>query len=115
MYLIAKLLLNSLYGKFGMHEDTFITQHAIVNDDELYGLIDDITITDTVFLNNNRNMISYIKDRDNSLGSNDIDLENLNTGMNISISLSAAITARIHMSQFKKPNNDYILLYILNK
>lgn len=48
MYLISKLLLNSLYGKFGMHEETFITRNAIVSDDELYEMIDHNTITDTI-------------------------------------------------------------------
>ena len=37
-------------------------------------------------------MRSYIRDSYNLLASNDIDLQDLNTGMNILISLSAAIT-----------------------
>jgi hypothetical protein len=35
MYLISKLLLNSLYGKFGMHIETFLTKNSIVDNSEL--------------------------------------------------------------------------------
>lgn len=35
MYLISKLLMNSLYGRFGMHEETFLTKNDIVNNKKL--------------------------------------------------------------------------------
>ncbi len=38
MYLIAKLLLNSLYGKFGMTDD--LANHVIINTDKLDEIID---------------------------------------------------------------------------
>jgi hypothetical protein len=38
MYLIAKLILNSLYGKFGMTDD--LANHVIVNTDKLDEIID---------------------------------------------------------------------------
>lgn len=38
MYIISKLLLNSLYGRFGM--DPVTTESIIINDDELYTFID---------------------------------------------------------------------------
>jgi hypothetical protein len=46
MYLIYTLLLNSLYGKFGMHQDPFLTQH--VSDEDLYGMKDFNLILDTL-------------------------------------------------------------------
>jgi hypothetical protein len=110
MYLISKLLLNTLYGKFGMHVDTYLTQHSIVNDEELYAMIDHNTITDTLPLSDNKQLISFISDNKKDINFN---INNLDHNMNISIGLSAAITAyaRIHMSQFKHPNNKYTLLY----
>jgi len=98
MYLISKLLLNSLYGKFGMHEETFLTQHAIVGDDELYEMIDHNNITDRLPLSDNKQLISFISDK-NSINSSDNKINNLNKNMNISIGLSAATTvyARIHI------------------
>lgn len=110
LYLISKLLLNSLYGKFGMHQDTFLTQHAIVTEDELYGMIDYNTITDTLPLSDNKQLISFISDKSKDI---DFKINNLHQNMNISIGLSAYITAyaRIHMSPFKKPYQNFKILY----
>lgn len=110
MYLISKLLLNTLYGKFGMHVDTYLTQHAIINDEELYSMIDNNIITDTLPLSDNKQLISFISYNKKDINFN---LNNLDHNMNISIGLSASITAyaRIHMSQFKRADNKYTLLY----
>lgn len=35
MYLISKLIMNSLYGRFGMHEETFLTKNDIVDNKKL--------------------------------------------------------------------------------
>ena len=110
MYLISKLLLNTLYGKFGMREEVFFTQHQIVSDDELFKMIDFNMILDTTPLHEDRQLISFISDKTKDI---DHKLNNLHQNLNISIGLSAAITAyaRIHMSQFKHSNCDFNILY----
>jgi DNA polymerase type B, organellar and viral len=110
MYLISKLLLNSLYGRFGMHIETFLTHNAVVNNDELYEMMEHNNIMDVLNLDEDINLITYIpKTKDD----NENSLFNDMTKFNISISLSAAITAyaRIHMSQFKSKYNSYDLYY----
>jgi hypothetical protein len=110
MYLISKLLMNSLYGRFGMHEETFLTKNDIVNNKELIEMMEDNNIFDIMDLGDDSYLITYIP---NNKDNDDDSLFNNMTHFNISISLSAAITAyaRIHMSQFKKSNNKYKLLY----
>lgn len=110
MYLISKLLLNTLYGKFGMREEVFFTQHQIVSDDELFKMIDFNMILDTTPLHEDRQLISFISDKARDI---DYKLNNLHHNLNISIGLSAAITAygRIHMSQFKQQDCKFDILY----
>jgi hypothetical protein len=110
MYLISKLLLNTLYGKFGMREEVFFTQHQIVSDDELFKMIDYNMILDTTPLHEDRQLISFISDKARDI---DYKLNNLHHNLNISIGLSAAITAygRIHMSQFKHSDGNFDILY----
>jgi len=110
MYLISKLLMYSLYGRFGMHEETFLTKNDIVNNKELIEMMEDNNILDIMNLGDDSYLITYIpNNKDNDYDS----LFNSMTYFKISISLSAAITAyaRIHMSQFKKSDNKYNLLY----
>jgi DNA polymerase elongation subunit (family B) len=100
---IAKILLNSLYGRFGM-DDNFnsieIIHKDFINDFENKFL--DL-ITDKVKLGEYF-MVFYDKVEDQII-------EDDNTIHNVSIAIAAAITAyaRIHMSQFK--NNPLINLY----
>lgn len=105
MYLISKLFINSLYGRFGMNE--ILNINNIINDEELYNYIDKYTINNIISLDNNKSLISYF---DNNIKSN-IMLSN-ETHSNISIGIASAITAysRIHMTQFKN-NSDYNLYY----
>jgi DNA polymerase family B len=93
MYLISKLLLNSLYGRFGMTPylidnnvmDNFLLEEFISNKE--------LKILDCIDLNNGKSLISF--DSNNNILS-------LESNANVSISIAAAITsyARIHMSQF---------------
>jgi hypothetical protein len=106
MYLISKLLMNSLYGRFGM--DYRLYEHIIINNDELYNLIDNYSINEVIELSNNKSLISYLDNKKIE----SINLDN-KSSFNISISVASAITAcsRIHMSQFKSINNEFNLYY----
>ena len=105
MYLISKLLLNSLYGRFGM--DYKLNKHNFIDNNELYNYIDNYTIENIIPLNNNLSLISYF---DNNKYKNI--LLSKDSKNNISISIASAISAyaRIHMSQFKN-NPNYELYY----
>lgn len=102
MYLIAKLLLNSLYGKFGMTDD--LATHKIININNLENFInskDRITITE---LSDDLILISYHE-------INDDKFINDYTDMNISVGVAAAIASysRIQMTKFK--NLSYNKMY----
>lgn len=105
MYLISKLLMNSLYGRFGMNEILFI--HEIINENDLNIYIDKYSINEIISLNNNKILISYfdINLKDNIMLNNE-------TYSNISIGIASAITAysRIHITHFKN-NPNYNLYY----
>ncbi|KAH7916880.1 hypothetical protein BV22DRAFT_1027292, partial [Leucogyrophana mollusca] len=105
MYLISKLLMNSLYGRFGMNYIFY--NHIIIEDNELYDFVDNYSINEVIPLDDNKSLISYLDD--NKV--NSIILSN-DSKANISIGIASAITAgaRIHMSQFKN-NPDYNLYY----
>jgi hypothetical protein len=105
MYLISKLLMNSLYGRFGMNQ--FLINHSIIDEIKLNYYIDNFSISEIIPLKNNKLIISYF----------DInELENImltyKSYSNISISIASAISAyaRIHMSKFKN-NPNYTLYY----
>jgi hypothetical protein len=105
MYLISKLLMNSLYGRFGMNE--ILINHKIINEIKLNYYIDNFSISEIIPLKNNKILISYfdINELQNIMLSN-------KTYSNISIGIASAISAyaRIHMSKFKN-NSDYNLFY----
>jgi hypothetical protein len=98
----AKLLMNSLYGRFGM-DDNFTEVNIIHNDfyaDFENKYLDNILDTQDL---DDYKLVTY------KLNRNDI-IEDESTH-NVSIGIAAAITAyaRIYMSQFK--NNPEIILY----
>jgi DNA polymerase elongation subunit (family B) len=102
MNYLAKILLNSLYGRFGM-DDNFATVNIIHKDyysDFENKFIDNIL--DTKDLGDYK-LITF-----NNINT----LEDNNSTHNVSISIAASITAyaRIHMSIFKN-NQDFILYY----
>jgi DNA polymerase elongation subunit (family B) len=96
--LIAKILLNSLYGRFGMSE--ILIKYDIITREDFEKIIieNDESISDFIELDNHVLVGLNIELQENS--------------SNISIGVAAAITAyaRIHMSQFKN-NLDYNLYY----
>lgn len=105
MYLVAKLLLNSLYGRFGMSND--MEHHVLIANKRMDEFLNKYCISDVIPLNNAKSLISY---------SDEQELETImsenSTKANISVSIASAITAyaRIHMSQFKN-TPDYDLFY----
>lgn len=99
MYAISKLLLNSLYGRFGMDYATLLSKHVVMYNVLSYQLLDKFIITDIIDLDMDQVLISYMpKDVEDQLSSEYFD----NLNFNISISIAAAVTAsaRVHMSQF---------------
>lgn len=89
VYTIAKLLLNSLYGRFGMDPTKEI--HSIVGFSESFKICSQYEVTNVIHLSPEKELISYKKD------SKDISVPN------ISIPISAAVTAyaRMAMSTYK--------------
>ena len=95
-----------------MHIETFLTKNAIVSNQELNEMMEHNNIMNTLELDDDINLITFIPINEKENDNND-ELFNNMTNFNISIPLSAAITAyaRIHMSKFKDPNNTYDLYY----
>lgn len=92
-YLISKMLLNSLYGRFGMSPD--IEHNEVVDDARSLEieLRDDYIITDINPLDNDKTWVSFL--------SNSKDFEDKDDDyVNVSVPIALAITAyaRIHMS-----------------
>nr|QWO71389.1 DNA polymerase [Termitomyces sp. T123] len=102
IYTVSKLLLNSLYGKFGM--SPYKNNHKIINKNEFYKFFDikDIEILSLIDLKNDNLFITYKKK---------VSKEDFLDSPNVNVAISAAITAyaRIHMSKFK--NNPNFELY----
>jgi hypothetical protein len=105
MYLISQLLLNSLYGKFGMSID--LDEHSIVDSKMVTELMSDLEVDmeGIIDLGNGKSIMSGPKGRDG-------DDMNDTTKMNVSIGIAAAITAyaRMHMQQFLQCK-DYNVYY----
>nr|WRO45314.1 DNA polymerase [Russula virescens] len=92
--LIAKILLNSLYGRFGMNE--ILLKYEILSKEEFEKIEEDL-------------IKDFIELEDNVLVG--LKAEESEDNSNVSIAIAAAITAyaRIHMSKFK--NNSKIRLF----
>jgi DNA polymerase type B, organellar and viral len=82
-YKIAKLLLNSLYGRFGMHPEKEI--HKIVTNKQSAAWIEKYEVTNVIDFKNGKELISFF-DRNNIR-------EKSNTSLNISIPISTAVTS----------------------
>lgn len=103
-YTIAKLILNSLAGRFGMLPYKF--KHEIIDDKELELYLSKYKLSSILDLNNGKVLISYPENLEE-----DNNFENIFTN-NVNVSIAAAITAygRIFMSKFKN-NTEYNLYY----
>jgi len=93
-YIISKLLLNTLYGRFGMNPH--IESHLIITNEETLKLNSQRMITNVIDLKNGKELVSFFDDYD-------WNEESEKKSLNISVPISAAVTAcaRIHMSKFK--------------
>lgn len=93
-YLISKLLMNSLYGKFGMNPN--LPSHLIIDQNEIeyYHYNKDNIIIDITPISQNKVIISLFN-------------ENLSHNFKVNISIASAITsyARIFMSKFLGEKN----------
>lgn len=107
MNYVAKIIMNSLYGRFGMDDNFVITSIMSKEDYFKFEELDkDNSILDVINLDDN--LIVQSKNPKVEL---DTLLDNGNEVHNVNISIAAAVTAyaRIHMSQFK--NNKKFKLY----
>ena len=99
MYLISKLLMNSLYGRFGM--DINLPRNSIMNNETITEFINNKTleIEDILDLENGKSIVVY----KNTKNKNDNDIS---TESQVNISIAAAITAysRIIMSKYLGDN-----------
>jgi hypothetical protein len=97
MNMIAKLLLNSLYGRFGMKDSLPITsiikKEEYSNSIKKYGEENIYNIIDL----GNHQLLQFNDSNSDSLSKDSF------KGVNVNIAIAAAVTAyaRIHMSQFK--------------
>jgi len=107
MNYIAKIIMNSLYGRFGM-DDNFINTTIVPKEDyNNFEKLNPNNILDVQLLGDNY----LVSCRDDKVELNTL-LDNGFEKHNINISIASAITsyARIHMSQFKN-NPNYNLYY----
>lgn len=96
MNFIAKLLLNSIYGRFGM--DPVLNEHEFGNLERIQVLSKNVKDLDYEKIDEDLYFISYCGEADEE-------------SFGISVSIASAVTAyaRVYMSQFK--NNPYYNLY----
>ena len=101
MYLISKLLMNSLYGRFGMSDN--LNNHLIVNNDDLNDTIAKLSgvnadISESVDLTNGKTLLTIVFESSNSTTL---------IKQDISIPIASAVTAysRIYMSDFLSDTN----------
>nr|AWA82154.1 hypothetical protein [Cantharellus cibarius] len=87
-YTIAKLLLNSLYGRMGM--SPYKEHHVLVSNKEALNIISKFEVSNVIDFKNGKELVSFF---DHSGKDN----------LNISVAISLAVTAmaKVHTSQFK--------------
>ena len=106
MYLISKLLMNSLYGRFGMKNE--MNNHIIIPNKDLTEIIEKLHSEDAKIdildLNNNHSLLTIILNNTN---------ESTLTDKDISIGIAAAITSysRIALSSYLS-NKSLDVLYM---
>jgi hypothetical protein len=103
LYTVSKLLLNSLYGRFGMDFELQFISNRIVTNDEIIDLMENNTnISEVLDLENSKSLITVLDE-------NKLEDSNHDTSSgNISIGIASAVTsyARIYMSEIKMKYKD---------
>jgi hypothetical protein len=97
-YIISKLLMNSLYGRFGMSPD--MESHIVISEKEAEYFYENYIISNILNFKNGKVLISYITNR----SSEELDTESdMDRALNINVAIAATITAnsRIFMYKFK--------------
>ena len=97
-YLIAKLLMNSLYGKFGMKP--ILVDHSFIDNNNREDFINKIGTS---------NVLTLVDIGNKTLMSYNTTFESKYIKINVAIASAVTANARIHMSQFK--NNPNFKLY----
>jgi hypothetical protein len=92
-YLIAKILMNALYGRFGLRQE--LTEFIIMNDVEIEAFIKDKTINDIIKLEDSDKSVVVLLKKDEELH------------LESSVSIAAAVTAyaRMEMSSILLDNS----------
>lgn len=100
-YNISKLMLNSLYGRFGM--SPYLDSHTIINSNEVEEFSKNNIIKDIYILPNGKELISYTP-------INQGDMEEPSTLTSVAIAAAITAGARTHMSYLKNMEG-YTLYY----
>jgi hypothetical protein len=100
MNMIAKLLQNSLYGRFALNP--LLENHVFCNFEEFKSLTEKFNIIEEMDLGEDGMFVSYTSKN----------LDSLDSSVKSSITIASAVTAyaRVHMSQYKN-NPDFELYY----
>jgi DNA polymerase type B, organellar and viral len=99
-YIISKLLLNTLYGRFGMNP--CLEKHKIIKSSEIYYFEKMYNLIDSLDLNNGKELVTYTG----------FEEEDIFYIPSVSVSIAASVTsyARVLMSQYKN-NSNFNLYY----
>lgn len=95
-YMISKLLLNSLYGKFGTDPDN--EQHIIIDSSESQNFHKKYVVTDVTDLHNGKELLSYYRPTSNKTENNKPSSKNTS----VPVALAITAQARVHMSKLKE-------------
>lgn len=106
LYLISKLLLNSLYGRFGLNFEIHFQEFKIINNNDIYNLVDNVTIKDIIYIDKDKKLVSIINEENLENSFHDPNF----TKSNSSVIISSAITSlsRIFMGNLKIELKDHL-------
>lgn len=112
MYLISKLLMNSLYGRFGLNSKH--TFKSFVSESTYLSLEEDVTVDvlDHQEFGDDTVLVEWQTSLDDPLNTIDIDnWDEDSSKTSIGIAAATAAYSRVEMTEFKKPNSKLNLIY----